>query len=203
MELELDREQKVAVGTVLILSVLLIAGYYVFFLSEGPNTSQVNNTTDSEPLEGSNILTEYPETANATVTYSQSESEKSGVLRNVTIELESLNGADYVIVDIEGTDANRFVNISEQNVSGTQYGQYVRDESIVTYGLLTPEDVSGVPRNAGETPLFVDGTKGAILTVAGDKAIVTDVRVGENITVWRVDGSSTHRIGRYRVGSVE
>jgi hypothetical protein len=182
---------------------LLIAGYYVFFLSEDPNTIQVNNTTDTEPLEGSNTLKEYPETANATVTYSQSESDKSGVLRNVTIELEFLNGADYVIVDIEGTDANRFVNISERNVSGTRYGQYVRDESIVIYNLLTPENVPGVPRNTGETSLFIEGTKGAILTTPGDKAIVTDVRVGENITVWRVDGSSTYRIGRYRVGSVE
>lgn len=175
--------------------IVLSAAVAVIHLDIG-NTSEGSNYT---PVQGKNLVEDYPDSANSSISITQ-ESGKSSVEKNVTIELNSLDGADYVLVDLGDSDANRFVNISSENQVESQYGVYSKLQSTAQYDGLSPNIVASVPNNAGKTPILSDSKKGAILATSGDIAKVTDIGVEEEISVWRVKSNSVHRIARYRVG---
>lgn len=181
----------VSISTLVILSVVVAVIY-----PDIGNKSQSSNYT---PVDGENLVENYPDSANASISITQ-ESGTPSIEKNVTIEVNSLDGADYLLVDLGDSDANRFVNISNENSVQSQYGTYSKLQSTVQYEGLDANIIPSVPNNAGKTPILSDAKEGAILATSGDTATVTDIGVEEEISVWRIKSNSVHRIARYRVG---
>lgn len=181
----------VSISAVIIISVVVGVIY-----PEITNESQSPNYT---PTDGKNLVEDYPDSANSSISIVQNPSESS-IEKNVTVELDSLNGADYLLVEIGDNNANRFVNISNVNPVESQYGSYSKLQSTVQYESLHPNVIASVPNNAGKTPILSDAKEGAILATSGDVVTVTDIEVEEEVSIWRMKSNSTHRIARYRVG---
>lgn len=181
----------VSISAVIIISVVVGVIY-----PEITNESQSPNYT---PTDGKNLVEDYPDSANSSISIVQNPSESS-IEKNVTIELDSLNGADYLLVEIGDNNANRFVNISNVNPVESQYGSYSKLQSTVQYESLHPNVIASVPNNAGKTPILSDAKEGAILATSGDVVTVTDIEVEEEVSIWRMKSNSTHRIARYKVG---